>query len=613
MALNLLNSPFNEQQVKLINELVPTLTGYQKIWLTGFLSASANANGEQATIDASSVAAASEVANFLQADAVQVTQTATILYASQTGNSQHLAEKLADRLKAVGVEVTLESTGKFKTKDLKKLEHLLIVASTHGEGDPPDNAIQFHEFLYSKRAPKLEGLKFGVLSLGDSSYEFFCKTGIDFDEQLEKLGAERLVARVDCDVDYEDDAAKWIDTVVEAFEATSGSSQQVAINSAASTPSVVGESIYSKKNPFYAEVLESVKLNGRGSNKHTQHIELSIEDSGLTFKPGDSLGILPENSPEVVGALITALGFSRVDVVNVDGEELSLEEALTKKLEITVLSKPLLQKLQPFTDNAEFSALTEEGGAWKEFAYGRDLIDVVEKFGPFKWEPQQFVDQLRKIPWRLYSIASSQLANEDEVHLTIGKVQYEVDGRERFGVASSQVADRLEVGDKVAIYVHKNPNFKLPANDDTPIIMIGAGTGVAPYRAFVEERAERGATGKSWLFFGEQHFVTDFYYQVEWQGWLKEEALTKLTHAFSRDQAEKIYVQHRLKENAAELYEWIQQGAVLYVCGDEKSMAHDVDQAIKEIVAEQGGKSLEEATAFVEQLKQDNRYQRDVY
>lgn len=613
MALNLLNSPFNEQQVKLINELVPTLTGYQKIWLTGFLSASANANGEQATIDASSVAAASEVANFLQADAVQVTQTATILYASQTGNSQHLAEKLADRLKAVGVEVTLESTGKFKTKDLKKLEHLLIVASTHGEGDPPDNAIQFHEFLYSKRAPKLEGLKFGVLSLGDSSYEFFCKTGIDFDEQLEKLGAERLVARVDCDVDYEDDAAKWIDTVVEAFEATSGSSQQVAINSAASTPSVVGESIYSKKNPFYAEVLESVKLNGRGSNKHTQHIELSIEDSGLTFEPGDSLGILPENSPEVVGALITALGFSRVDVVNVDGEELSLEEALTKKLEITVLSKPLLQKLQPFTDNAEFSALTEEGGAWKEFAYGRDLIDVVEKFGPFKWEPQQFVDQLRKIPWRLYSIASSQLANEDEVHLTIGKVQYEVDGRERFGVASSQVADRLEVGDKVAIYVHKNPNFKLPANDDTPIIMIGAGTGVAPYRAFVEERAERGATGKSWLFFGEQHFVTDFYYQVEWQGWLKEEALTKLTHAFSRDQAEKIYVQHRLKENAAELYEWIQQGAVLYVCGDEKSMAHDVDQAIKEIVAEQGGKSLEEATAFVEQLKQDNRYQRDVY
>lgn len=612
MTLNLLNSPFSEQQVKLINELYPTLTGYQKIWLTGFLSASASA--EQATIDAGSVAAVAQVANLLQTEAVKVTQTATVLYASQTGNAQHVAEKLADRLKAAGVDVTLESTGKFKTKDLKKLEHLFIVASTHGEGDPPDNAIQFHEFLYGKRAPKLDGLKFGVLALGDSSYEFFCKTGIDFDEQLEKLGAERIVSRVDCDVDYDDDAAKWIDTVVATLEATSGSTKQAVAGSAVSAPqAATGKSIYSKKNPFYAEVLESIKLNGRGSNKHTQHIELSIEGSGLTFEPGDSLGILPENAPEVVSALITALGFSRTDVVTVDDEQLSLEEALTKKYEITVLSKPLLQKLQAFTENKEFKALTEENGDWKGFAYGRDLIDVVEKFGPFKWEPQQFVDQLRKIPARLYSIASSQLANEDEVHLTIGKVHYEVDGRERTGVASGQVADRLEIGDKVAIYVHKNPNFKLPANDETPIIMIGAGTGVAPFRAFVEERAERGATGKSWLFFGEQHFVTDFYYQVEWQAWLKEEALTNLTLAFSRDQAEKIYVQHRLKEQAAEVYEWIQQGAVIYVCGDEKSMAHDVDRALKEIVAEQGGKSIEEATAFVEQLKQDNRYQRDVY
>lgn len=602
MTVNVLNSPFNEQQVKLLNELYPTLTEYQKIWLTGFLSATANA-AEQAPIDAAAL---------LQTEAVKVTQTATVLYASQTGNAQHVAEKLADRLKAAGVDVTFESTGKFKTKDLKKLEHLFIVASTHGEGEPPDNAIQFHEFLYGKRAPKLDGLKFGVLSLGDSSYEFFCKTGIDFDEQLEKLGAERIVGRVDCDVDYDDDAAKWIDTVVATLEATSGTTQQ-AVVSGATSAAPAAKSVYTKKNPFYAEVLESIKLNGRGSNKHTQHIELSLEGSGLTYAPGDSLGILPENAPEVVSKLITALGFSRTDVVTVDGEQLSLEEALTKKLEITVLSKPLLQKLEAFTSNEELKALTQDGGDWKAFAYGRDLIDVVEKFGPFKLEPQQFVEQLRKIPARLYSIASSQLANEEEVHLTIGKVAYEVDGRERTGVASGQVADRLEVGDKVAVYVHKNPNFKLPANDDTPIIMIGAGTGVAPFRSFVEERAERGATGKSWLFFGEQHFVTDFYYQVEWQGWLKEEALTNLTLAFSRDQQEKIYVQNRLKENAAEVYEWIQQGAVIYVCGDEKSMAHDVDRALKEIVAEQGGKSAEEEAAFIDKLKQDNRYQRDVY
>ena len=607
MALNLLNSPFNEQQLKQLNELYPTLTSYQKIWLTGFLSA------DQIALDARSEKVTAEISNINVSNVVQVTQTATVLYASQTGNSQRVAEKLAVRLNDAGVEVAVQSTGTFKTKDLKKLQHLFIVASTHGEGEPPDNAIQLHEYLFSKRAPKLDGLKFSVLALGDSSYEFFCKTGADFDEQLEKLGATRLVARVDCDVDYDDDAAKWIDSVVVAFEETSGSNHLQDQQVAASKTIAVGESIYSKKNPFYAEVLESIKLNGRGSNKHTQHIELSIEGSGLTFEPGDSLGIIPENDPELVKKLIEVLGFNRSDTVTVDGVQYSLQEALQKKSEITVLSKPLLVKLQSFTANEQFKALTEENGNWKEFSYGRDLVDVVEKYGPFNWEPQQLVDQLRKIPARLYSIASSQLANEEEVHLTIGKVQFEVDSRERFGVASGQVANRIEIGDKLAVYVHKNPNFKLPTNDETPIIMIGAGTGVAPFRSFVEERAERGVTGKSWLFFGEQHFMTDFYYQVEWQAWLKEGALSNLTVAFSRDQAEKIYVQHRLKEHAAEVYEWIEQGAVIYVCGDEKSMATDVDRAIKEIVAEQGGKSLEEAKAFVEQLKQEQRYQRDVY
>ncbi len=607
VALNLLNSPFNEQQLKQLNELYPTLTSYQKIWLTGFLSA------DQIALNARSEKVTEEVSNIIASDVVQVTQTATVLYASQTGNSQHLAEKLAARLKDAGVEVTLQSAGKFKTKDLKKLQHLFIVASTHGEGEPPDNAIQFHEYLFSKRAPKLEGLKFSVLALGDSSYEFFCKTGADFDEQLEKLGASRLVPRVDCDLDYDDDAAKWIDSVVVAFKEISGSNKLNDQQVAASKTREVGKSIYTKKNPFYAEVLESIKLNGRGSNKHTQHIELSIEGSDLTFEPGDSLGIIPENDPELVKKLIEVLGFSASDIVTVDGVQHSLQDALQKKFEITVLSKPLLVKLQSFTSNEQFKELTAENGGWKEFSYGRDLVDVVEKYGPFKWDPQLLVNQLRKIPARLYSIASSQLANEEEVHLTIGKVQFEIDSRERFGVASGQVANRIEIGDKLAVYVHKNPNFKLPTNDETPIIMIGAGTGVAPFRSFVEERAERGVAGKSWLFFGEQHFMTDFYYQVEWQGWLKEGALSNLTVAFSRDQAEKIYVQHRLKEHAAEVYEWIQQGAVIYVCGDEKLMAADVDRTIKEIVAEQGGKSLDDAKAFVEQLKQEQRYQRDVY
>jgi sulfite reductase (NADPH) flavoprotein alpha-component len=599
VALNILNSPFSEQQLKQINELYPTLTPYQKIWLTGFLSAEQLGAALPSTTEVT--------------EASQVTKTATILFASQTGNSQHVAQKLANQLKDNGVEVTLESTGKFKTKELKKIDHLLIVASTHGEGEPPDQAIQFHEFLYGKRAPKLDGLKFGVLALGDSSYEFFCKTGADFDSQLEALGATRIVPRVDCDVDYEDDATKWIQSVVEFFEQTSASDTALKAKSTYEATTNNEASNFSRKHPFYAEVLENITLNGRGSNKQTQHLELSLEGSGISFEPGDSLGIIPENNEQLVALLIEALAFDAGQLVTVDGASITLQEALQKHLEITVLSKPLLQKLQAFTTNEQLAALTADGGEWKTYAYGRDLIDVVNEFGPFNWSAQQFVDQLRKIPARLYSIASSQLAREDEVHLTIGKVSYEVDGRTRLGVASTQVADRIEIGDKLAVYVHKNPNFKLPENDETPIIMIGAGTGIAPFRSFVEERAERGAKGKSWLFFGEQHFVTDFYYQVEWQSWLADGSLTNLTLAFSRDQQEKIYVQHRLKQHAAEIFEWLEQGAALYVCGDEKSMASDVDRAIKEIVAEQSNTSFEEATAYVEQLKQQQRYNRDVY
>ncbi|MER1998536.1 MAG: sulfite reductase [NADPH] flavoprotein alpha-component, partial [Lysinibacillus sp.] len=295
-----------------------------------------------------------------------------------------------------------------------------------------------------------------------------------------------------------------------------------------------------------------------------------------------------------------------------DGEYV-LADALRKKLEITVLSKPLLKKLAAFTDNPNFTALLEDEVEVKNYIYGRDLLDVVQTFGPFTWTAQQFVEQLRKIPVRLYSIASSIKANEEEVHLTIGKVFYEVDGRNRLGVASGQVAERLEIGDKIPVYVHKNPNFRLPENPETPIIMIGAGTGIAPYRSFLEERAEEGIEGKSWLFFGDQHFVTDFLYQTELQRYLAEGTLTNLSVAFSRDTEHKVYVQHRLLENAEELYKWIEEGAVIYICGDEKRMAHDVDTTLRQIIAAQGEKSLDEAKAYLDELKQQKRYQRDVY
>ncbi len=594
MKLQVINSPFNEEQVKLLNELLPQLTLEQKIWLNGYLSA-AQATQEPIVVTA-------------PATTQWITKTMTILYGSQTGNSQGLAEKYASLLEAQNVDVTVSSLGKFKASNLKKITNLLLIVSTHGEGDPPDQAIQFYEFLHSKRAPKLEHLQYSVLALGDSSYEFFCKTGKDFDEQFAKLGATRMVPRTDCDVDYDDAAAQWFSAVQQEFL------KQATAISVTSTESdeILGATTYSRKNPFYAEVLENINLNGRGSNKETRHLELSIEGANFQFEPGDSIGIQPENSESLVDALLGALQFDPATEVTVFDEILSLKNALQKRLEITVLSKPVLEKIKAYTEHNEFSRLLEEPNAWKDYAKGRDLLDVVEDFAPFTWSAQQFVDILRKIPSRLYSIASSQLANNDEVHLTISKVSYETNGRQRLGVCSGSVAD-LQIGDTLPIYVHKNPNFRLPEQKETPIIMIGAGTGIAPYRAFLEEREELGVVGKAWLIFGDQHFVTDFLYQTDWQRWLASGTLSQMHIAFSRDTDKKIYVQHKIEENAANFYEWLEQGAVIYVCGDEKSMAADVDATIHRIIEQQGQKSSEQAKAFVQELKQKKRYQRDVY
>ena len=594
MKLQVINSPFSETQVKLLNELLPILTVEQKIWLNGYLSA------PQATIDGI-------VEEVLPAVA-PITKTVTVLYGSQTGNSQGIAEKYAAALKQNDVEVTITSLAKFKPNNLKKTTNLLLVVSTHGEGEPPDQAIQFYDFLHSKRAPKLEHLHYSVLALGDSSYEFFCKTGKDFDEQFEKLGATRIAPRVDCDLDYDDPAAQWFSSVQQELLQNTNTetvSEQTTVSQE--------ESVYSRKNPFHAEVLENININGRGSNKETYHVELAIEGANFQFEPGDSIGIQPENEESLVEALLTALQLDGQEKVTVFDETYSLKEALQKKLEITVLSKPLLQKVIAYTVHKDFANLLEDDTARKEYVNGRDLLDVVEDFAPFTWDAQQFASLLRKIPARLYSIASSQKVNSEEVHLTIGKVSYETNGRVRQGVCSGSVAEHIQVGDTLPIYVHPNQNFRLPEQEDTPIIMIGAGTGIAPFRAFLEEREELGGGGKSWLFFGDQHFVTDFLYQTDCHRWLASGTLTQMDVAFSRDTDKKVYVQHKIEENAAAIYEWIEQGAVIYVCGDEKTMAADVDQTIHRIIEQQGQKTAEEAKALVNELKQQKRYQRDVY
>lgn len=495
---------------------------------------------------------------------------------------------------------------------------MLLVVSTHGEGDPPDNAMSFHEFLYSKRAPQFENLHFSVLALGDTSYEFFCKTGKDFDERLEELGGQRLSPRVDCDLDYDESVASWTAAVIGSLNnrlnAASG-----AVPIAASTGSEIAleQSEYSRTNPFKAEVLANINLNGRGSDRETRHLELSLEGSNLQYEPGDSLGVYPENHPDLVEAIINELGWNPEEIVtlNKNGDKGNLREALLKHYEITTLTKPLLTQAAELTSNTGLRELVAPGKEQelKSYLNGRDLLDLLQDFGPWQATPSSLVAILRKLPARLYSIASSFKANEDEVHLTIRAVRYESHGRDRYGVCSIHCAERVQPGDNLPIYIQQNPNFKLPANPDAPIIMVGPGTGVAPFRAFLEEREELGIDGKSWLIYGDRHFVTDFLYQTDWQRMLKDGALTKLDVAFSRDTEEKVYVQHRLLEKSREVFEWLQEGAYVYICGDEKHMAHDVHSALLTVIEQEGGLNAEAAAAYLDNLQQEQRYQRDVY
>ncbi|CEI81442.1 Sulfite reductase [NADPH] flavoprotein alpha-component [Oceanobacillus oncorhynchi] len=612
MQFQVNNSPFNQEQVELLNRLFPTLTETQQIWLGGYLSALQSAGAVPAAPVAEAVTAQLPTAAVTEASPVEV----TVLFGSQTGNCQGLATEVSGKLKEKGMKVTLASMADFKPNKLKNLQNLLVVISTQGEGDPPDTALQFHEFLHGRRAPKLEDLNYSVLALGDSSYELFCETGRQFDERLAELGGNRIIDRVDCDLDYDEAAEEWLENVLNKLSESQETAQAPTIAEAAAAVETQA-SAFSRTNPFEAEIFESLNINGRGSNKETYHMELSLEGSNLEYEPGDSIGIYPENDPVIVEELIKETGWAPNELipVNKKGDEVPLQEALQKNYEITVLTKPLLKKIAEFTQIPELQQLLEQGNeeAVTEYIYGRDLLDLIRDYQIKDLPAKEFIALLRKMPPRLYSVASSYKANPEEVHLTVGAVRYQTYGRERSGVCSVQCADRKEPGQTLSVYVHKNPNFKLPADPDKPIIMIGPGTGIAPFRSFVEEREIMEANGKSWLFFGDQHFVTDFLYQTDWQRWLKSGVLSKVDVAFSRDKAEKVYVQHRMLEQSKELYEWLKEGAVVYVCGDEKNMASDVHDTLVTILEREGNLSTEDAQHYLMEMQQEKRYQRDVY
>ncbi len=584
------HAPFSPDQRRAVDLALAGLDASQRFWLAGFLSATA------VPAPAPVVAAGST--------------KLTVLYGTESGNAEKLADLSAKVAKKKGFQTAVKNLSDLAPADLAKFENLLVIVSTWGDGEPPETATTFYKEFMNGAAPNLKKVRFSVCALGDTAYEKFCQTGKDIDARLESLGGTRILARQDCDVEFDEPHAAWLEAALKAF----GPSAAAATVEVAAAAPVATE--FGKKNPFPSELLEKVLLNGKGTTKETWHYELSLEGSGLSYEVGDALAVIPVNAPDIVEGILKVSKLSGSESVEVKGVGAKvLADALREDFDVTALSRAVLTKLQGFSGSDKLAALLADDAKdqLKDYQWGRWIVDAIADFAPDGLAAADLAAIFRKLPPRLYSIASSPLAHPGEVHLTVASVRYRAHGQARKGVASTYLSDLVEKGGAVPVYTHANKNFRLPASSETPVIMVGPGTGVAPFRAFVEHRAALGNPGKNWLFFGDQRYTYDFLYQTEWQEHLKDGNLTKLDVAFSRDQPEKVYVQHRMIERAKELYAWLQDGAHFYVCGDASRMAHDVHEALITVVESQGGLAREVAEAYVEDLKKSKRYQRDVY
>ena len=599
-----LAGPIAGPHLSKLAEAVANLSPTELIWASGFLFGLAQ-NASGAVVTAGSTVAIAPVA-------AQPTGSLTILVGSQTGNAKGVAESVKAQAEARGIPVSLVAMNDYKPKQLKKETHVLIVTSTYGEGEPPEAAADLHAQLKGGKIGKLFGLQFAVLGLGDSSYEFFCQTAKDFDAFFEKAEATRLQDVAILDVDYRAAADAWAASFLDKLAATL-TAAPAAATVAGSAVIASGHSAYDKFNPFTATLSTNQKITGRDSTKDIRHFEINLEGSGITYQPGDALGIWFDNDAAVVAEILALTGLTGNEQVTVSGKAAALSDALTNQFELTRLHAAFITGLAEISSDKKLKKLAADKDETRKLAAKAQIVDVLKRF-PTKLTAEQLVGLLRALSPRLYSIASAQSEVEEEVHLTVGVVRYpQEDGSVRSGGASSFLADRVQEGGEVRVFVEHNDNFRLPADSNTPVIMVGPGTGIAPFRSFIQERDAQGAEGKNWLFFGNPHFTQDFLYQVEWQKYVKSGLLTKIDLAFSRDQANKIYVQDKLKAKGAEVWQWLQDGAHFYVCGDANRMAKDVHDALVNIVVEHGGKNAEEAEEYVNELRRAKRYQRDVY
>jgi sulfite reductase (NADPH) flavoprotein alpha-component len=583
--------------VPFIPETAP-FTPEQRAWLNGFLA------GLHSSAPAETAPAAPKN-----------TEPLLILFGSQTGTAEGLAKKVAKESQPRGFAPKVMALNDYESANLAAANKAIIISSTWGDGEPPDNAVNFWNWLNAAAAPRLENLQFAVLGLGDKNYSDFCGASKKFDARLEALGAKRLLPRGECDADYETAAKNWIDGL---WEKLGGATQNSAatVNGAAGNGHITPAKPagFDRSNPFPARLLKNVLLNQPGSSKEVRHYEISLADSGLTYEAGDALGVVPVNCSELVDDLLAALKCKGDEPVKIDAAEMSLREALTRHFDITKPTQELINLVgeRGFASGLSPLLAPDRRDDLKRWIFGRDVLDVIGLL-PAPLPVAELLPLLRKLSPRLYSISSSPKAHPGEVHLTVSAVRYESHGRPRKGVASTFLADRVGDAEFVKVFVQASPGFRPPTSGDAPMIMVGPGTGIAPFRAFLEERAATGAKGKNWLFFGDQKRSADFLYAEQLAGWQKSGFLTRLDLAFSRDQAEKVYVQDRMLENAAELWSWLEAGGCFYVCGDASRMAKDVDAALHKIIETAGGRSPDDAKAYVAKLKSDKRYQRDVY
>lgn len=579
-----------------IRQLIARLDQGQRLWLSGFLAGSSDRPLQPPV------------------ETPRPPSFVTVLYGSQSGNSQRLAQQAGEALTQRGVTFTALDMIDCRKTHLEETLAVLVVVSTHGEGDPPDRALPLHELLHGRKAPKLDHLKYSVLALGDSSYEKFCETGRQFDARLQALGAQQLHARVDCDVDFEAPARQWIDAVVDQLAqsyATSAAREAGPLDRPVASVSTA----YTRKNPFQAPVLANQRLTARHSTKDVRHIELSLEGSSIHYEPGDAIGIAPSNRATDVTALLEVLRFDPETPIAADSQTVSLRQALLEHYDIGLVTRTFVDRYAAAVSADSLAALVQAGSqdSLQRYLHGRHLIDLVREYPPAGLNAVAFAQLLRHLAPRLYSIASSQRATPDEVHLTVSLVEYRSLDLERRGVVSGYLADLTSEDATAPVYLHRNPNFRLPAERERPVIMIGPGTGVAPFRSFIAEREASGARGRNWLFFGDRSFSADFLYQAEWLQWRKRGVLHRIDVAFSRDSQQKIYVQHRMREHGRELFRWLEDGASLYVCGDAQRMAPDVHEALLAIIGEHGDQTAEQAAEYLVQLQRERRYQRDVY